>query len=404
MKLIEKMLKTDVLLADDFADLGRYLECLSKSPESAKSPAGARSPLGARSPANANNSATTQSPATADTPTSTKSPAGTGVTDLPAEDVAPGRLLWVLDSNTELLIHPTPKPVVTLKAGEGSKTLKNVETILEAACEHDMSRTDAILGMGGGVVTDTAAFAASVYKRGCRLILVPTSLLSMVDASIGGKTGVNFLGAKNIVGTFYPADTVVICVDYLKSLPDREYKSGLAEVIKTAFLARDDELLKELVMRPESVKKRSPDELKHIITLCVKTKSSYVREDLEEKTALRRALNLGHTFGHALESLKRMSVSHGDAVAWGMACALRAGAEEHVCEGRFAETMIRLLSGYGFDTEYKIKPSEWDEYRKYLYKDKKNLGGELRFVLLAERGFTVEKALDTERIRRIVSA
>lgn len=313
------------------------------------------------------------------------------------------RTLWVVDTNTARLVRPLPEAHVIIGSNEGSKSLKSVQEIITAASDRNFSRTDTFVAMGGGLVTDTVAFAASIYKRGCRLLLIPSTLLAMTDASIGGKTAVNFSNTKNLIGTFYPANDVIICPDYLKSLPEKTYKCGLAEIIKASFLTKNDDLMKELVLNKDKILSRDMETLKRVITLSVRIKCAYVNNDPCEEKGIRKALNFGHTFGHALESLKRMNVTHGEAVAWGMAKAAKAALDKRLCDEDLVKSLMYLLSVYGFDTAYRINPGDWNEYRRYLFKDKKIKNGALKFILLKEQGRPIEAELDEALLKSIVA-
>ena len=240
------------------------------------------------------------------------------------------------------------------------------------------------------MVCDLAAFSASVYMRGCRSILVPTSLLAMVDASIGGKTGFNFLGYKNMIGTFYPAELVVMSLEALKTLPEREYKAGLAEVIKTAMLG-DAGLFKLLAVNRKEVLARDPDLLEEIIHRSISVKAGIVEEDFRER-GKRAILNLGHTFAHALEAVTGLEVwNHGEAVAWGLARALELGVRIGVTGKDYADSVIKLLADYEFRLEAgsviggnrrnNLMPLKTSAIIRAMYADKKKREGKLRLVL-----------------------
>ncbi len=312
------------------------------------------------------------------------------------------KVLWVFDNNTSRMVRPIPAPNIILECGEDSKSLKSVERILQKAFESDFDKDSIIIAMGGGVVLDTAAFAASIYKRGCKLVFIPTTLLAMCDACIGGKTAVDFNNTKNIIGTYFPATDVILCTDCLQSLTEASFQNGLGEVIKTAFLSKDDELLKELVLNKKDILKREDSALKRIVGLSVKIKSDYVNRDPKEQNGIRYALNLGHTFGHALESLRRMNVNHGQAVAWGVCRSAVVSKELNLCSDYFATSIIRLYEEYGFDTNYKINYGEWNEYHKYLMKDKKIRDNKLKFILLTEQGSFTFRELDERIIKHAV--
>ena len=178
---------------------------------------------------------------------------------------------------------------------EKSKSWKNIAVIEERAIETGLSRDSSIVGVGGGMVCDMAAFAASLYMRGCRLVLVPTTLLAMVDAALGGKTGVNYSGYKNMLGTFYPAGEIHVAPEALHSLSEREYRSGLAEVIKTALLG-EERILQMLRNNRDSVESRDLDTMGDVIRRCVNVKGRIVEADPTEQ-GMRAYLNFGHPFG-----------------------------------------------------------------------------------------------------------
>ncbi|MGH0054254.1 MAG: 3-dehydroquinate synthase, partial [Sphaerochaetaceae bacterium] len=214
-----------------------------------------------------------------------------------------GRLvLWVFDTNTAKLFKQLPPSHIVLESGESAKNFSSLERILSAALDEGLARDGRIIGFGGGVVCDMSAFAASIYMRGCRLTLVPTTLLAMVDASVGGKTAIDFKGMKNMVGTFFPASEVLISIDTLRTLNDKEFLNGLAEVIKHALLSQDEELYKFLLVRKNEILNRDTKALAALVELSLKVKQWYIEQDPSETLGIRQSLNLGHTFGHALES------------------------------------------------------------------------------------------------------
>ncbi len=238
--------------------------------------------------------------------------------------------------------------------------------------------------MGGGVVCDLTAFAASLYMRGCRLTLMPTTLLAMVDAALGGKTAVNLGSAKNLVGTFYPAEELVIWIPALATLPQVELRCGLAEAIKTALLG-DPELLALLRARRTDLLRGDPAALEETVYRCLAVKGRIVENDLRE-TGERAALNLGHTFAHALESATGFRrFRHGEAVAWGLGKALELGAALGVTERALAGRITALLEGYGFSLKNPpgLAPGT---LLAAMRADKKRRAGGLRVVLLRAVG------------------
>ncbi len=319
-----------------------------------------------------------------------------------------GRVLLVCDENTRPLLDSYIEPdaqgisPLVLPAGERHKNKDSLERILHACVNAALGRDDTVAAFGGGVVCDIAAFAASVYMRGIGLILVPTTLLAMVDASLGGKTGINFRGYKNLAGSFYPASEVIICADVLGSLPEREYRSGLAEVIKSALLG-DEELLTLLEQRREEVLDRDgPSSVTgELISRSILVKADYVSRDLKE-SGVRAFLNLGHTFAHALETTAGLgSWSHGEAVAWGIAKAMEAGRSAGFTDPLYADRVLKLLDAYG----YRTGPCGEDGkvLMEAMKQDKKKREGELRFVLQKRCCETFLSALPEELVGRILA-
>ena len=288
----------------------------------------------------------------------------------------------VFDAHTCALFGAGTANPVVLPAGESSKSWLSVQAVLEECTARGMGRDGEIAGVGGGVVCDISAFAASLYMRGCRLTLVPTTLLAMVDAALGGKTGIDFLGYKNLVGTFYPAARIIITASAVQSLPEREYLSGLAEVIKTALIG-DAELFTLLEARRAAVGAREPGVVEEMIRRSLVVKGRIVEEDPKE-SGIRALLNLGHTFGHALETATGFTGwTHGEAVAWGMGRALAAGVRMGITDPGFAHRVESLLRGYGFRLE---APVGYEALRPGLQHDKKRRGGALRLVIPCAAG------------------
>ncbi len=305
---------------------------------------------------------------------------------------------FVADTNTARFL-PGGEPQFVLAAGEASKSWNELESILTAMLGADLTRDSSVVAVGGGVTCDLAALGASVYMRGCSLVLVPTTLLAMVDATLGGKTSVNFSGYKNMVGTFYPAGEVRLCPDLLHTLPQREYLSGLAEVIKTAMLG-DPELFDLLERESVRIEKRDDDLLNDVVWRCVMVKGAIVQTDLRE-TGIRAHLNLGHTFAHALESEKGLgSWSHGEAVAWGLARAMEAGVAAGVTEREYARRVLSLLGAFNYRTE--PLPDASDAMLVAMRKDKKRRGGSNRYVLQKSLGRTIVTELDEELVRSVL--
>jgi 3-dehydroquinate synthase len=311
------------------------------------------------------------------------------------------KTLWVCDSTTRTFLGDALDNVVVLPPGEAAKGWDSVQAILLEAKQSGMARDGRFIAFGGGVVCDMTAFAASVYMRGCSVSLVPTTLLAMVDASLGGKTAIDLFGAKNLVGTFYPADEVLLCSQTLASLSEKEYKNGLGEVLKHALLAQDTSLLDFLEKNQWEILARTHSITNRMIEMSLNVKRSYIERDPKEQKGIRDALNLGHTFAHALESVGNLCTwSHGEAVAWGVVHALRAGTELRITDEKFAQRYERLFTSYGFDTGYRV--TDFPAYFAALSADKKKRGGAVRFVIMTGQGTYELIALDSDHIRQLV--
>ncbi len=310
------------------------------------------------------------------------------------------RVLAVADANT-LRFVPEGVEHILVEAGEEAKTLDTVSAILSRAKHLSFARDDLFVAVGGGVICDITAFAASLYMRGARLSLVPTTLLSQVDASLGGKTGVDFEGVKNLVGSFYPASMIYLSTETLQVLPDPEFKNGLGEVLKHALLSSDDELYQFLMTHHDQIITRDGEAIEKMIRLSLEVKRSYIERDPKETEGIREALNLGHTFAHGLESMGGLCrFSHGEAVAWGVVRALRLSAERNLCSRQFLSYGERLFDLYQFNSDPGI--DDVDAYLGAIASDKKKREGRVRFVLLLGQGQPVLVPLNTREIRDLV--
>ena len=261
----------------------------------------------------------------------------------------------------------------TVEQGEGSKSFEGLSMILSAMLEGGFSRKDCVVAVGGGVVGDLAGFAASMYMRGIDFYNIPTTLLSQIDSSIGGKTAVNFGGVKNIVGAFYQPKRVLIDPDLLKSLPKRQISNGLAEAIKVA-LTSDGELFR--IFEEESIEEK----IDEIILRSLEVKRSVVEKD-EKESGLRRVLNFGHTVGHGIESSEGMSaLYHGECVALGML---------PMCGEGIRPRVLAVLKKCGL---YRALSYDWDKIGRAAFHDKKADGGRVTVVRVDEVGaFRMEK-------------
>jgi 3-dehydroquinate synthase len=261
---------------------------------------------------------------------------------------------------------------IVIKAGEQNKNLQTVQRIWKTLMKHHADRNALLINLGGGVITDMGGFAASTYKRGIKFINIPTTLLAMVDAAIGGKTGIDFGGGKNQIGTFAEAEAVLVKPDFLITLPQRELLSGLSEMLKYGFVT-DANLLNVNLENYQQ----------HIVR-CGEIKRVIVAKDPTEK-GLRKILNFGHTLGHAIEShclTTAHPLLHGEAVALGMEAALwlsikQCGLDEQVLKD-YEKKLPMLLS----ETDITLSEADIEPVLGYLAYDKKNKGEKPQFVLL----------------------
>lgn len=321
-------------------------------------------------------------------------PAGTQLPEVRSEEDLSGLV------ETPASAHYAPQAAVVLPPGESGKTLPNVELILKTAFSLGFARDSSFVALGGGAVTDAAAFASSLFMRGNTLILIPTTLLAMVDAAFGGKTGINYYGYKNMVGSFYPAGQLRVYPGFLKNLPQREYLSGLAEVIKSAMLD-DAELFTYLEKQRSSILNRDPQALEHIIWKSLMVKGRVVLADLREG-GIRAQLNLGHTFAHALEAVSGLGLwSHGEAVAWGLLRALELGRVLEVTPDSYISRVETLLRTYGYRLDSSGCPS--DKLIHAMKNDKKKKGGQVGFILQKDLCETFQRPVEDAAILQVLN-
>jgi len=267
--------------------------------------------------------------------------------------------------------------------GESAKNLNTVEKVSRSLVKAGADRQSLLIAVGGGVTGDVAGFVAASYLRGVALVQIPTTVVAQVDSSIGGKTGVNLPEGKNLVGAFYPPRLVLVDPEALQTLPEREFRGGLAEVIKYGVIA-DAKLFAFLEANMEAILKRHAAALAHIIRRSIEIKAQVVSRD-ERESGLREALNFGHTFGHALESATQYKrFQHGEAVAWGMMCAALLGHETIDTPADAVSRIVALVRRMGPLPEWpQIRPQRLLEFMR---SDKKARAGKLRFVLAPRIG------------------
>ncbi|MBQ7742478.1 MAG: 3-dehydroquinate synthase [Bacteroidaceae bacterium] len=285
--------------------------------------------------------------------------------------------------NGQLSIVNGQWSIIEIPSGDTNKTLDSVTRVWQTLVEGKATRHSILVNLGGGMVTDLGGFAASTFKRGIRFINIPTTLLAMVDASVGGKTGINFGGLKNEIGVFRDADQVIIDTHFLQTLDRDNILSGYAEMLKHALLsttAEWAELLNYNILEPDL------DQLSQLLTKNLKVKERIVREDPTEQ-GLRKALNLGHTIGHALESFAMEQdhpILHGYAVAWGLVCELWLSAVKlGFPTDKMRQTVSFVRQHYGTPA---LECKHYDQLLALMAHDKKNIGDTINFTLLADIG------------------
>ncbi|MBE0639575.1 MAG: 3-dehydroquinate synthase [Bacteroidales bacterium] len=285
-------------------------------------------------------------------------------------------------------------PVVIIGQGEVNKTLETVQLIIAKLFELDADRNTFILGVGGGIVCDVTGFVASVFMRGVRFGFISTTLLSQVDASVGGKNGVNFNGFKNIIGVFNQPEFVICDPVVLKTLDRNEISNGLAEIAKHALLA-DAVLFDFIEQNAEAVMSLREEVIGHLVIRSVEIKSAIVNRD-EKETDERRKLNFGHTFGHAIEKIA--GISHGKAVSIGMVIAARFSKDKGYLSENDLERIVNLLTKLELPLSQPLQP---DLIFRALEKDKKRADNAIHFVLLKSIGEAVVEELPLSIIRKI---
>jgi 3-dehydroquinate synthase len=274
--------------------------------------------------------------------------------------------------------------VIVVEPGEPSKSLDMAAGLWEGLLELGADRRTVVMAVGGGVVGDLAGLIAATYARGVRFFQVPTSLLAQVDSSVGGKVGVNLPKAKNMVGAFLQPIGVLIDTATLETLPDREYRAGLGEVVKYGVIL-DAELFDYLEANIAGLNQRDHDTLVHVITRCCRLKAEVVQQDEREESGLRAVLNYGHTFAHALETLAGYGeLLHGEAVAIGMLCASRLAERLGRIDAQLTRRQRNLLEAVGLPVE--MPKLDRDEILRTMTHDKKVQHGQLRFVLPSRMG------------------
>ena len=288
-------------------------------------------------------------------------------------------------------------PVISIGIGEKIKTLETVATIFSRLIELEADRTTTILGVGGGIVCDIAGFVASTYMRGMHFGFVSTTLLAQVDASVGGKNGVNFGGYKNMVGVFNQPDFVICDLALLKSLPIREVLCGFAEIIKHGAIA-DAPMLDFTETHRDAALDLDAAIIAHLVYRSVEIKAGVVTRD-EREHGERRKLNFGHTFGHAMEKLT--GIPHGEAVGIGMVLAAKLSVEKGFLSPNDARRLERIVHSYGLPVR---APVDVSSMLAAMRKDKKREGDRIHFVFLEAMGRARVEEIKLEELSRLAKA
>ena len=308
------------------------------------------------------------------------------VTDDTVDGLYGDRLMSMLHSKYE-----TEKFVI--EHGEKSKNITTYASLLNFLAERKLTRSDAIIAFGGGVVGDLSGFAAATYLRGIKYLQIPTTLLAMVDSSVGGKTAIDLDAGKNLCGAFYQPDIVICDYKLTETLTDEIFADGCAEIIKYSLI-RDYDLFCHL-----SEKGRDFDR-EYVISRCAEIKSDIVAED-EFDGGVRQLLNYGHTVGHAIEALSNFGLTHGSAVAAGMAIIVRTCVDKGLCSGSCAEDTLNLIRSFNLPTETRFTAAE---IASVIENDKKRNGGTITLVLPEKTGKCILKKLPIEETEDFIAA
>jgi 3-dehydroquinate synthase len=293
-----------------------------------------------------------------------------------------------MDIKADLIVFPS---------GESSKSINTCTRLVEQMMEIGADRTSAVIALGGGVVGDVAGFTASIYMRGIPYIQVPTTLLAQVDSSIGGKTGVDTQAGKNIIGTFNQPRAVFIDVAFLKTLEDKEFRNGLAEIVKYGVIEAPD-MLTRLSDHADDLKSRNEAFIQTIIARCCRIKKGIVEID-EKETGLRRILNFGHTIGHAIEAESGYSVTHGEGVSIGMAAAAIISGHMKYLSLEDRDSLLSSIGMVGLADKIP-RHIDLDGIMSRLKHDKKKQGDKINFVLLKKLGIPFMNGGVPERVVR----
>jgi 3-dehydroquinate synthase len=307
------------------------------------------------------------------------------------------RTVIITDSNVSAhyLRDFPPCPVITIGIGEKNKTLETVKEIFARLLELEIQRSSFILGIGGGIVCDIAGFVASTYLRGIRFGFVSTTLLSQVDASVGGKNGVNFEGYKNMIGVFNQPEFVICDMELLRTLPKNELVNGFGEIVKHAAIG-DKNMFGYIEAQYEKALDLNLEIIEKLVYDSVVIKSDVVNRD-EKETGERRKLNFGHTFGHAIE--KTLNVPHGEAISIGMVVAAALSVKRGLLSQKKADRLSSLLKKLKLPTSFNMNMNDVVDA---LGKDKKREGNSIYFILLEDIGKAVVQEIPIQELKTVL--
>jgi 3-dehydroquinate synthase len=298
-----------------------------------------------------------------------------------------------------------PDEYIVVPAGEKTKSFKILEQICEEILQKNIDRNSLLIAFGGGVIGDLVGFCASILLRGIDFIQIPTTLLAMVDSSVGGKTAINSNYGKNLIGTFYQPKLVICDINFLKTLSKREFRAGYAEIVKYGLIY-DENFFNYLDKNLNSIFDNETKILQEIITKSCQIKASIVGMDEKEQN-IRAILNFGHSFAHIFETETNYSneILHGEAVAIGMLMASHMSVNLNLIDNNLNQIIKKHLEIAGFETNLKNIRKNWDEQNliKHIFKDKKNHGNELTFILLHKIGLAkIHKKVDLSEFLKVL--
>lgn len=275
--------------------------------------------------------------------------------------------------------------IYKLHALEKNKSLSEVNKILSLLFTSKCDRQTLLISIGGGITGDIASFAANIFMRGIEYINIPTTLLAMVDSSIGGKTGVNYNGGKNLIGTFYQPRAVFIDASFLLTLPQREIRAGLGEIVKYSFISNNKNkfIFEKKILQ---VLRNDLTGIEKTIGECIKIKTAVVESDEEEKSGTRKILNLGHTFAHGIESASVLKIKHGEAVLLGIISSLFYSYRSKLITAEFLYKSLLEMKSFSFFLKDHLKHINPEKIYKFMVLDKKKMNSKINLVLIVKRG------------------